>query len=1208
MRTTLRFLGGLAASVALCGVLSSVAAAPESPPIRTRLLASFVAPPLALEVIEGVSAHNSSAFFPLLTKLAENNELFEQTEADVYAQLLQWIEKDALLEPFALALLKLELSAHVYAPAVVAQYQLYNSTVVPDIKAARGAEHFDESCHIWAQYKDKQACSIGALNELLDIERFYGTTYVEESRVETTKLAFDHVYPSESTVAPKLVVLYADPRAAGFAEFHSHLAELAENQEVAYIFRYRPWDFDTKESARQLGLSGYGVELALKSTEYKVIDDRDLDVDGDRAAAHPGPRFVNQADGDSVAGLLFDSETEPVVKGLKGKQLPALGIQATQMIIAATDKLSVLRQLSQDLPRYAHLISEIPVNDTLAKDIGSPWRLGRKDEVLINGLTVNEVDLDPFHLLEHIRKESSIIRSLEIAGLTQQQALGLLQSEPAEDDIDNSNTITFDMRERPLEKRAIMWLNDLEKDNRYSEWSSDVNNLLRITSPGMLQRLRANVMQVIFTLDLSSPESWIMIFEDIVANIEHGMPVQFGFVPLIDYANPNSNSEANQMAKFTFYLRRSLKKAEWHSLNKGALITHLRSRHTKPIGFVDSMRAAYETYAKSHKTKDGEDFLGWDDIVGTKAPWLAKRWQSIVEYCSRLDLSPTSVPVGLAFVNGVQLSLVDGYQQQIFREIQIQTWLLSKQLREGEFAAEDNIQEHVYGRLAVGSRNALIYASDEAPLRFLPFGEQLVQKWIDNSIYYLDFSTSAADAGAAGSKDEMKEKLISTWVIGDFGSQRVRSIAAGAILAAKSETRMRVALVHVAHTTEAQPADRAQGEEAEDTPEGYDVDAPQVIYQLVSSQSAFSDASDALAEFVSRFLIDQDKSKASLVDMGAVGKQLGSLSQPDDSRMDEAEQSFAQNRRILSTIGATPAGRDDCHIVVNGRILSPITPAVPFSTDSFVLLARHELLERVNPVHKALSTVAADIDASILPGLVMKATAIVEYGRLLFSGDTILQQRQRTSRVDMARQHPTDTETYLTFGDTSSARLRVQVVLDPLSENAQKWVPILETLLSLPNVSLELWLNPQHKVEVLPVRRFYRYLWPSGLEFDSSGGIADPEVVFSNIPADPLLTLGMDVPTAWLVTAVDSIHDLDNIRLSSLHGQRRDISAIYKLVNILVEGHLVDTNARSPARGLEVQLGTSLEPATSDTIVMANLGYLQLKANPGVWRFGIRPG
>lgn len=38
-----------------------------------------------------------------------------------------------------------------------------------------------------------------------------------------------------------------------------------------------------------------------------------------------------------------------------------------------------------------------------------------------------------------------------------------------------------------------------------------------------------------------------------------------------------------------------------------------------------------------------------------------------------------------------------------------------------------------------------------------------------------------------------------------------------------------------------------------------------------------------------------------------------------------------------------------------------------------------------------------------------------------------------------------------------------------------------------------------------------------------------------------------------------------------------------------------------PPRGLELVLGTPLRPNQKDTIVMSNLGYFQLKANPGMW-------
>lgn len=46
----------------------------------------------------------------------------------------------------------------------------------------------------------------------------------------------------------------------------------------------------------------------------------------------------------------------------------------------------------------------------------------------------------------------------------------------------------------------------------------------------------------------------------------------------------------------------------------------------------------------------------------------------------------------------------------------------------------------------------------------------------------------------------------------------------------------------------------------------------------------------------------------------------------------------------------------------------------------------------------------------------------------------------------------------------------------------------------------------------------------------------------------------------------------------------------------------------SPPRGLQITLGTEKKPVIVDTIVMANLGYFQLKANPGAWILRLRQG
>lgn len=64
----------------------------------------------------------------------------------------------------------------------------------------------------------------------------------------------------------------------------------------------------------------------------------------------------------------------------------------------------------------------------------------------------------------------------------------------------------------------------------------------------------------------------------------------------------------------------------------------------------------------------------------------------------------------------------------------------------------------------------------------------------------------------------------------------------------------------------------------------------------------------------------------------------------------------------------------------------------------------------------------------------------------------------------------------------------------------------------------------------------------------------------------------------------------------------------FELEYLLLEGHAWDNTLGTPPRGLQLVLGTKDNPEAKDTIVMANLGYFQLKANPGAWILRLRPG
>ncbi|KAJ1720831.1 killer toxin resistant protein [Coemansia erecta] len=1221
MRPTPRALCALVASAALYGsCLGS-----ESPPIRTRLHSDFASPPLLLELAEAISAHNSSSYFPFILKLAHNRELFADSDAAAYRTAQTWVTESHLLERFARELVQLELATHVYAPMVAAQYQMYDAMVVPDLVRARGESEFDAGCSVWAQFKDRQACSVGALEKMLEVETFYGDTYVEQAQVEPEVLALDHVYPASNSGSPppqssRVVALYADPRAETFIEMHDYLAALAENSEITYVLRYRPWapDGGSADGHPALGLSGYGVELALKSTEYKVIDDRELNYKDskDTPAATAEKTVDPRAAGNGTYGgrefVIFkkEREEEAVVKGLSEKQVADLDIQATQMVLSAAParQLAMLKQLAQNLPRYAHHLSAVPLNSTLAAKIRSNPPSSHRARVLINGLELDADDTNPFSLLEHLRRENAVISGLEHLGLAEHQAVDLLFAADASiDAADDNARLTFDVRDKSTAQKTIWWLNDLEKDKRYAAWPADLQNLRRMAGPGMVQRLRRNLVQVLFALDLAEPDSWVLVLEELMANVEHGLPMQFGIAPLINYAALDQRAAADTMAKLVLYLRRAFGRKEWQSVVKGALVAHYRGKNTGSASattFAESMQGIYEAYIKSHDTKKGRSPLTWEQIAAIEPPsggdqgddddrddaaWLAQRWGDTVAYCRRLDLSALSP--SLVFVNGEQFSMGSNYQQHVFGAFQMQTWEMAQKLRSGELAADDDIPEFVYGRGALPGRSTLIYVSDEHPLRILPLGAPAAVQWMDRSVRYL------------GSSDaESVEQVVSMWVVGDLASGRVRRVAADALAAMAKDGRIRVALVHASQAASAEEIgdQENQDEDEGEEHEGYDVDAPQVIHQLVASGvdaravlAYLSGASDAAAE-----LLGEDKAE---------------LLQPQGEFVDAAETRFAANRAVLSSLDAVPSHADSCCVVVNGRIIPEITRATAVSEDTLVQLALLELRERITAVHGAISGILPDIPAASMPDMLLKVSAIVEHGRTLFAPRSVLHRSSKTQ----ARQTIEDLDISGLVGplrlggggdESPKLRIRIQAVLDPLSEAAQKWTAFFETLLDRPNYSVELWLAPQPKLDELPVKRFYRYLWPSRLEFDSAERTVQPEVVFRGIPADPLLTLGMDVPSAWLVTATDSVHDLDNIRLSSVKDQEAGISATYTLANILVEGHLVDSSSRAPARGLEVQLGTALEPAMTDTIVMANLGYLQLKANPGVWRFAIRPG
>jgi UDP-glucose:glycoprotein glucosyltransferase len=155
---------------------------------------------------------------------------------------------------------KLSLAIHEAAPRIETYNQYYSESVVPSLS------HYDEQCQVWAQVGDKQYC---------DYEQLLEAIKSDKDATDTVEiLSFDHIFcPDVENKDGRTIVLYTSQFSSEFKKFHDYLSKAVVDHNITYIVRYRP-SISNVARGTPLYLSGYGVEMALKKTDYLVIDDR----------------------------------------------------------------------------------------------------------------------------------------------------------------------------------------------------------------------------------------------------------------------------------------------------------------------------------------------------------------------------------------------------------------------------------------------------------------------------------------------------------------------------------------------------------------------------------------------------------------------------------------------------------------------------------------------------------------------------------------------------------------------------------------------------------------------------------------------------------------------------------------------------------------------------------------------------------------------
>ncbi|KAJ3277113.1 hypothetical protein HDV01_000165 [Terramyces sp. JEL0728] len=1025
----------------------------------------WIAPPIGLEITQYIVGEGKSPF-QFIEYLKSNKLMDSESPRKIY----DFLFTDSHIKEFvgndqASELLKVALATHAMAPSVQAFYHYYKESVV----VGRNIK----DCPVWLDLDGVQYCDLNQLPGKMQTKNL------------PVLLAFDNYYSTKKS--ENIGILYADVYSEKYIPYYEKLKEVADSSNFNFVLRYRP----STRTFPSISLSGYGVELAIKSTEYAVVDDRAVD-DSLKAS-------VNVANQEEENANIFN-ENEPKIVKLSREAISNIENRLIAFAANSSDGLAALTFASQNFPKVAHLIPSEPkdiskVNSVSSSIIGT--LTGQNQNLFLNGLAFDIDSIDAYTIFSLMRSENQNIGKLAALGFSVSDSIELLSAvKPFTSAVDWGEC--FDTR-----SDKTIWLNDLESESRYARFQTGIDKFAQPAFMGQFKFVQKNFFTILFLLDLTdvSQASEIAKVYQIIGQL---IPVRFGIIPT--KGSSLSDEHFKTIASAVYAV------AELNSAEKMEMF--LKS-------FAGKLVAGGKPEVLVQKI--------YSEVTGAKFKLIEDEelYQELQNAQDRLGIADE----GGVFANGEFFSLqgdwARGAVQTYFKMLDyLQKVVLSKKIT-NDHSIYDHFMDmpNVYAK-----RNQLIFAPEE-DLTFVDFGTdmELIKKlkW-----HY-------------GPEDD-KTTFISLVVLADLDSKAGIDLAISSLKVVEEDSKVRVTVINSSESGES------------------------TLFEEI-----FNDDNPV------KTLLEK------LQKIGSTKKSKVTINQeiPDS---------------ILSSAGFS-RGRNG--IVVNGRIIGPFDHSNIFDKDDIQTLVGYEYNQRV-----------ANVGSAVLGFYVEKDTSRKELADIILLSSAILTKYSSTIQSKYNRISMTnflkfsDSPNFFTYGETANNPLQFVAAVQPVTSTGQKILSMLGKFKKIKGTTIAvLAAGTRQNSEDIPLKRFFRFNFEVEPRFDEEGSLTSPTTIFSKIPSTSLLTLGMDVPGSWLVRPKKSIYDLDNIKMSTVP-KSSSLVAEFSLESILVEGHAADIRTKGPPSGLQFVLGTDSQPALAETITMANLGYIQLKAGPGAWVLGIREG
>ncbi|KAM4859019.1 UDP-glucose:glycoprotein glucosyltransferase 1 isoform 1-T1 [Thomomys bottae] len=1141
--------------IALIGLwlFSSVKA--DSKAITTSLTTKWFSSPLLLEASEFLAEDSQEKFWNFVEASQNIGSSNHGTDYSYYHAILEVAFR--FLSPLQQNLLKFCLSLRSYSATIQAFQQIAADEPPP------------EGCASFFSVHGKKTCDFDNVETLL---------LTASERPKPLLFKGDHRYPSSNPESP-IVIFYSEIGYEEFSNYHKQLISKSNAGKINYVFRH----YISNPKKEPVYLSGYGVELAIKSTEYKAKDDTQV------KGTEVNTTVIGENDPiDEVQGFLFGKlrDLHPSLKEqlkelrkhlvestnemapLKVWQLQDLSFQTAARILAAPVELAlvVMKDLSQNFPTKARAITKTAVSSEFRTEVEENQKyfkgtLGLQpgdSALFINGLHIDLDTQDIFSLFDVLRNEARVMEGLHrlgIEGLSLHNILKL-NIQPSEADY------AVDIR-----SPAISWVNNLETDSRYNAWPSSLQELLRPTFPGVIRQIRKNLHNMVFIVD-PAHESTSELVNTAEMFLSNHIPLRIGFIFVVDDSEDVDGMQDAGVAVLRAYNYIVQEKDSYHAFQA---LTHIYNKvRTGEKVKVDHVVSVLE---KKYPYVEVNSILGIDSAYDQNR----KEAKGYYEQTGVGPL-PTVLFNGMPFEKE-QLH-PDELETITMHKVLETTTFFQRAVYLGELSHDQDVVEYIMNQPNVVPRiNSRILTAEREYLDLTASNNFFVDDYARFSV----LDSQGKTAALANSMNYLTKKGMSSkeiyddsfirpvtfWIVGDFDSPSGRQLLYDAIKHQKSSNNVRISVIN-------NPSQEISKE---------NMRIFRAIWAALQTQTSNS-AKNFITKMAKEGTAEALAAGADIGEFAVGGMDFSVFKEVfESSSMDFILSHAVYCRDVLKLKKGQRA------VISNGRIIGPLEDSEFFNQDDFHLLESIILKTSGQKIKSHIQQLRVEED--LASDLVMKVDALLSAQP---KGDARIEYQFFEDRHSAIKLRPKEGETYFD----------VVAVIDPVTREAQRLVPLLLVLTQLINMNLRVFMNCQSKLSDMPLKSFYRYVLEPEISFTSDNKFAKgPIAKFLDMPQSPLFTLNLNTPESWMVESVRTPYDLDNIYLEEVDSI---VAAEYELEYLLLEGHCYDITTGQPPRGLQFTLGTSANPVIVDTIVMANLGYFQLKANPGAWILRLRKG